>query len=98
MKNKSGLKTLFIIAIMLLGVSLFGADTDATVILKSTANKQISGEIGWLFIVGGIILAALSMIIQKNIVVPIIILIGAIVFAMSPELADGIISQFGKTS
>jgi hypothetical protein len=96
LKTLDILKRFLPFALLFLGLSLFGAAGDATTILKETTTEQVSGEIGWLFIIGGIILGAIVLIVQKNVVLPIIILIGSIVFAMSPDLADGVIQQFGS--
>jgi type IV secretory pathway VirB2 component (pilin) len=77
---------------------LFGAAGDATTILKDTTNEQVSGDIGFMVIIIGIVLAGATMMFQKNIYIPAIIFLGSIVFAMSPDLADGVIQQFGTTS
>jgi hypothetical protein len=90
------MKKLFMFMLMMFTAVSAAFGKNATEILKDTASQQVSGDIGWLFIVGGIVIAALTMIIQKNIIIPIIILIGAIVFAMSPDLANGVIQQFGN--
>lgn len=88
-------KFLLLLGLLFLGTTLFGAAGDATTILKDTASTQISGDIGWLIIIGGIVVAALTMMFQKNLLIPVIIVCGSAVLAMSPDLADGIIQQFG---
>lgn len=93
--KKQNLLMVLMMAFMLLETSLFGETGDATTILKDTASEQISGDIGWLFIIGGMVVAAITMMFQKNLLVPGIILAGSIMMAMSPDLADGVIQQFG---
>lgn len=87
---------LLMIAIMCVDASLMAAEGDATTILKTTTSEQISGEIGWLFILAGVVIAALMMMFKQNLLVSGIILVGSIVLALSPDLADGVIQQFGN--
>jgi type IV secretory pathway VirB2 component (pilin) len=95
-RKQSNFMLLLLLAVMCLETTVFGATGDATEILKDTAKTQISGDIGFLIILGGVAVAALTMMFQKNLFVPVIILIGSIVLAMSPDLTDGIIQQFGS--
>lgn len=87
---------LLILIVMSFEVSLFGATGDATTILKEEAQGQVSGELGWLVVLGGMIIAGFILMTQKTVVLPMIVFVGSIIFAMSPDLADGVIQQFGN--
>lgn len=100
MKNTKNVKfstylLMLMVSLMCLDSSLFAAAGDATTILKTTATEQISGEIGWLFILGGFVIAGIYLMFKQNFMVAGIILVGSIVLALSPDLSDGIIQQFG---
>ena len=99
MQTKIFGKTMLIVLIglMCLETLVFGATytaTDATGILKEVATEQVGGDIGFVIILIGLALAGLTLITTKNFMISGLVLIGSIVFAMAPDLASGIISQF----
>lgn len=93
MKNKN-LFVMILMVFCIFDASLFAAAGDATTILKTTTSEQVDGEIGWLIIFIGLIMAAVTLAVTKNIFIPLVIFVSAIVVAMSPDLATGVQQQF----
>lgn len=94
-KNKGLLYYVVLFMVTLQSTVFADTNSTATGLLRSTASEQIEGDIGWLVIISGVVIASIIMMVQKNIILPLIVFIGSIIFAMSPDLASGIVSQFG---
>lgn len=98
-EKANGRILLFILlALMCIESSMFGATYTATTgtgILQEVAQTEISGALGFVIILIAIVLAGITLIQTKNVVVSLIVLVGGIFIAMAPDLAAGIIKQFG---
>ncbi len=97
-KKNGRIFLLMLLALMFIETSMFGATYTATTgtgILQEVAQTEISGALGFVIILIAIVLAGITLIQTKNAVVAGIVLVGGIFIAMSPDLAAGIINQFG---
>lgn len=101
MKNEIGngrILIFMLLALMCIETSMFGATYTATTgtgILQEVAQTEISGALGFVIILIAIVLAGIALIQTKNLIVAGIIFIGGIFIAMAPDIAAGIIKQFG---
>lgn len=96
--NKNMAKKLFLLlAIVFLQSSLFAyTATTGTGILKEVTVGQMSGEIGFIIVLMGIVLAGVTLLTTKNLMLSLIVGLGAVFIAMSTDISSGLISQFGN--
>lgn len=97
-RDTLGRTILFVImGLMALETFVLGATytaSTATGILKEVTTEQVSGELGFVIIVVGLVLAGITLVTTKNFIYPALVMIGTIIVAMSPDLANGIAAQF----
>jgi branched-subunit amino acid transport protein len=97
MKEKLQKRFFIVCVLMFLKSTLFAyTATTGTGILREVAIGQMSGEIGFLIVLFGIVLAGITLIATKNLMLSLIVGIGVIFIAMSTDIATGLITQFGN--
>lgn len=88
---------LVLLALMLIDTSLFAyTSTTGTGILKEVALGQMSGEVGFLIVMVGVVLAGITLIISKSPMTTMIVFFGVIIVAMSTDISSGLITQFAN--
>lgn len=96
--NKKSVRMFFLLfAIIFLQTSLFAyTASTGTGILKEVAVGQMAGEIGFIIVLMGIVLAGVTLLTTKNLMLSLIVGIGAVFIAMSTDISSGLITQFGN--
>lgn len=88
---------LVLLALMLIDTSLFAyTSTTGTGILKEVALGQMSGEVGFLIVMLGVVLAGITLIVSKSLPTTAIVFFGVILIAMSTDISSGLITQFAN--
>jgi hypothetical protein len=96
--NKKSVRMFFLLsAIIFLQTQLFAyTASTGTGILKEVAVGQMAGEIGFIIVLMGIVLAGVTLLTTKNLMLSLIVGVGAVFIAMSTDISSGLITQFGN--
>lgn len=96
-KNRSILGNLLlglICVMMMVEASFAYTATTATGILKEATTNELTGELAFVIIVIGIVLAGITLVTTKNPVISLIVGVGTIIVGMATDIATGIQAQF----